>query len=43
MMQGQTMKEHNMFRRQFYQEVIGIAEKLMAGVCHILFIDVSVD
>jgi hypothetical protein len=30
MTQGQTMKEHNEFRRHFYQEVIGIAEKLMA-------------
>jgi hypothetical protein len=31
---GQTMKEHNEFRRQFYQQVVRIAEKLMTeDVC----------
>jgi len=30
MTQGQTMKEHNEFRRQFYQEVVEIAKKLVA-------------
>jgi hypothetical protein len=34
MTEGQTMKEHNEFRRRFYQQVVRIAEKLMAeDVC----------
>jgi hypothetical protein len=35
---GQTMKEHNEFRRRFYQQVVQIAEKLMAEDVCLLFL-----
>jgi hypothetical protein len=43
MTQGQTMKEHNEFRRKFYQRVVKIAEEKIK-VEDVLFTwDISVD
>jgi hypothetical protein len=35
---GQTMKEHNEFRRRFYPQVVRIAEKLMAEDVFLLYL-----
>ena len=38
MTRGQTLKEHNEFRKRFYHEVIKIAEDLMIKeVCHLIY------